>query len=192
MTILHLGCGRKRWPAREVFRDMGLNLELADSEPDMIHLDADHRLKPDVTCRLGDESIPLSDHSVDMAVANHVIEHIGQSGAASGWFDFWEEIYRVLKPGGTVFGVSPLWSSVWAWGDPTHARAISRECFAFLSQGSYRIPGNVISPFRVRCDFNWASMPGLETGTVVLNPGPYATLGFALSAVKPLRPWWED
>jgi SAM-dependent methyltransferase len=192
VTVLHLGCGRKKLPARDVMRDMGLSLDLGDAEPTMVHLDADPTLHPHYVCTLGEDSIPLADNTVDVALANHVIEHIGKTGEPSGWFAFWEDLYRVLRPGGTLFGVSPLWSSVWAWGDPSHVREISRECFTFLAQGSYRIPGNVISPFRVRCDFGWASMPGLETGSVVMNPGPYASIGFALTAIKPLRPWWED
>lgn len=169
MRILHLGCGR-----------VGKNLpEYAGAE--IVTLDADARLEPDVVCDLGWQPIPFEPDSFDVAVAIHVLEHIGRQGETAEWFDFWEDLYRVLKPGGLLRFESPLYSSVWAWADPSHTRALSPESFVFFNQDAYRIPGSSISPFRIRCDFE-------PIGELVVRDGNF---GGALRARKPLRPWWE-
>src|SRR6185369_14175754 len=123
------------------------------SGPDRVTLDADARLWPDVVCTLGKDPLPFADDHFDAATAVHVLEHIGKQGETSEWFQFWEELYRVLKPSGLLAIEAPLYSSVWAWADPTHVRALSPEAFAFFDQDNYRIAGSSISPYRVRCDF---------------------------------------
>lgn len=181
-TVLHLGCGR-------------VGRSLADY-PDarVVSLDADARLEPDLICTLGWHAIPLPDHSVDVAVAHHVLEHIGRQGETGDWFFFWEDLYRVLKPGGLVRFWSPLASSTWAWADPSHTRALSPESFVFLDQGSYRLPGSTISPFRLRCDFERIGsclyMPDINPA--VRAREAVSHFGGVLRARKPLRVWWDD
>lgn len=161
MTLV-LGCGRT-----------------GHARPDVVTLDADARLQPDIRCTLGVDPIPLAENSVDHATAIHVLEHIGRQGETAEWFQFWEELYRVLKPGASLFFEAPLYSSVWAWADPSHTRALSPEAFVFLSQASYRLTPSSISPYRIHCDF---------------VPQPYHALGDhfqgVLIAQKPLRVWW--
>ncbi len=167
--ILHLGSGRVGRKLRET------------EEFDVVALDQDERLKPDIVCCLGKDPIPLADNSVDEAVAIHVLEHIGKQGETTEWFQFWEELYRVLKPGGKLEFLSPMWDSVWAWGDPTHTRVLAPQSFIFFAQDNYRIDGSPISPYRIRCDF----IPAKFTE----EPG--GNLGGILVAKKPLKPWWE-
>ena len=151
-------------------------------EHDVMTLDADPMVHPDLVCCLGRDAIPLPDESVDAAIAIHVLEHIGKTGETADWFFFWEDIYRVLKPHGRLEFISPKWDSVWAWADPSHVRLISPESFYFFQQANYGIPGNPISPFRIRCDFR----PGTFQDT------PNGNFGGVLIANKPLNPWWED
>ena len=177
-TVLHLGCGRKK---DERFGH--------GDDVRIITLDADRENKPDIVCHLGRGTIPLPDNSVDQAIAIHVLEHIGRQGDTVEWFHFWEDLYRVLKPDGELHLLSPLWSSVWCWADPTHTRALSPQAFVFFSQDHYRIPGSAISPYRIHCDFEatqqFEGIPG-EVGPEIEH---FAGI---LRAKKPLRPWWED
>jgi len=77
---------------------------------------------------LGKDKWPFKDNSVDGAIAHHVIEHL------TNWFGkfervhFFNELYRVLKPGATCEIVCPDWTSDRFWGDPTH-----REPFGSMS-----------------------------------------------------------
>lgn len=194
MRILHLGCGRKQWPAAQLLAHVGLWLPDAESA-EVIHLDADPANKPDLVCTLGRDSIPLPEASINLVVAWHVLEHVGRQGEVGEWFQCWEELYRVLTPGGLLYGEAPYYTSIWAWSDPSHVRAISEHSFVFFAQDSYRVEGSMISPYRVACDFQWAAMPGLPAGYARLpdraNPGS-DHLRFAMAAIKPLRPWWQD
>lgn len=193
MTVLHLGCGRKRLEAADLFEYVGLKMDAPGAH--VLHLDADPTLSPDLLCRLGDDAIPLPDNSVDLAIAWHVIEHIGTQGQTAEWFAFWEDLYRVLKPGGWLYGECPYYTSIWAWSDPTHTRALSEAAFVFFDQDAYRIPQSAISPYRIACDFGRMAMPGLPDGYQVVtqpeNP-KVQSLRFALTAKKPLSPWWEN
>lgn len=180
-TVLHLGSGR-----------VGRNLpEYPDAR--IITLDADARLEPDLVCVLGCNNIRLIDNIVDVAVAHHVLEHIGRQGDTREWFHFWEELYRVLKPGGLLHFESPLASSTWAWADPSHTRALTPESFVFFDQDAYRIAGSNISPFRIRCDFERIGNVKYiaDCNPVVWAREAVSHFSGTLRARKPLRPWWE-
>lgn len=183
MKVLHLGCGRK-----------GRDLVIETTEPvEILTLDADRRLEPDLVCRLGRDRIPLDDNSIDLAVAIQVLEHIGRQGETADWFFFWEDLYRVLAPGGRVQFESPLYSSVWAWADPSHTRALSPQAFVFFSQESYRLPASAISPYRIACDFAPVSFEGMaDINPEIRAQEPFSHFRGVLEAQKPLRPWWQD
>ncbi len=196
LNVLHLGCGRKQWNSQKLMDYCGLKLGASSFTR---HLDRDPSVEPDLLCNLGTQNIPLVDECVDVAIAWHVIEHIGGPGDATepqkAWFHFWEELYRVLKPNGWIYGESPNYDGIWAWSDPTHVRAMSEASFVFFNQDSYRIPESAISPYRIRCDFEWLALPGLPDGrTVIVDPKDSRNrmLRFALKAKKPFHCWWHD
>jgi len=193
MHVLHLGCGRKKLEAADLFRYVGLGMDASDVC--VTHVDADPRLNPDIVCRLGAEALPLPDDSVDMVIVWHVLEHIGQQGQTAEWFAFWEDLYRVLVPNGWVYGECPYYSSLWAWSDPTHTRAISEHSFVFFAQDSYRVQPSAISPYRIACDFGRLGLANMPDGYAVITDQQDAriqSLRFGLMAIKPLQPWWED
>jgi len=176
MKILHLGCGRSRVP----------KLIPVDESAEIVTLDADSSLSPDIVCCLGRNPIALPDDSMDEAIAVHVLEHIGKQGETAEWFQFWEEIYRVLKPGGKLKFLSPFWSAVWAWADPTHTRALSPEALYFFNQANYKILDSPISPYRIHCDFVSETFQMIQT----VENGPIEHFAGILTARKPLQPWW--
>ena len=184
LRVLHLGFGRT---GREV-------PFVTEPIAELFTLDADPFLKPDFVCRLGQATLPFPDNSIDVAVAVHVLEHIGKQGETAEWFQFWEDLYRVLVPDGELRFESPLYDSVWSFADPTHSRALSPQAFLYFAQDSYRQPGSAISPYRIRCDL----VPvGTFIGVRDSNPEIAAVESVShfrgvLKARKPLRAWWLD
>lgn len=73
----------------------------------------------------------------DHVLAQDIVEHIPHTVftiddrpcAKDGFFLFFEELWRCLKPGGTVELRFPSFNSLNNWRDPTHTRRILRENF---------------------------------------------------------------
>lgn len=143
-----------------------------------LDINADH--KPDVVWDLNVRPLPFDDDTFDTIRAFDVLEHLGQQGDYRSFFAEWSEWWRILKPGGILYGISPHWASPWAWMDPGHTRVIGPELFTFLSQKNYETQVGVtpISDYRFlyRGDFNLIHS--------VVDGGTYQ---FGLRAVKPSR-----
>ena len=58
----------------------------------------------------------IPDNSVDEVNSSHFVEHL--TGAER--IGFFNELYRVMKPGAVATIVTPNWSHACAYGDPTH------------------------------------------------------------------------
>ena len=189
LTVLHLGCGRHK----RTMADLGLEIPGYTGDVRVVNLDGNPDVQPDVVCWLGRDRIDLPDDSVDLVVAMHVLEHIGVQGQTEEWFHFWEELYRVMKPNGQVAFECPYYSSLWAWADPTHVRAISEMSFLYFNQDAYRC-GGAIPDYRIRCDFqNGGFVTRADsTNADVAAKETVSFINGTLVARKPLRPWWED
>ena len=109
----------------------------------------------------------FKDNSVDEIEISHFVEHIPHgNGYEDPFFQFFDEIYRILKPAefdpanpniptkGFVNVVSPYYSSMRAWQDPTHNRAISEASFLYLNK-QWRID-NLLEHYPVGCDFDFS------------------------------------
>lgn len=59
---------------------------------------------------------PWKDASVAEAHASHFLEHLTSMQRCA----FFNELYRILVPGGTCQIITPHWNSCRAYGDPTH------------------------------------------------------------------------
>lgn len=74
--------------------------------------------------------IPVEDGTVDAVRASHVLEHV-PAGAARLWF--FNEVHRVLKPGGTFQVIVPMLTGTWhAIADPTHVSFWVPESFGYF------------------------------------------------------------
>lgn len=104
---------------------------------DLVTLDMNGAHSPDHVHDLEDIPLPFDDNSFDEIHAYDTLEHTGLQGDWKFFFDQWNDFYRILKPGGFFCGISPHWSSPWAWGDPGHTRIISPECMLFLDRLEY-------------------------------------------------------
>lgn len=198
LNVLVVGCGEK-----QSLDDYQFTLTGGAKADDvrLTTLDMNPGVTPDLVCTLGREPIALPDDSVHLIVALHVLEHVGAPGDADSWFGMWEEFYRVLKPGGAVQFECPYYSSLWAWADPTHVRAISEYTFLYLNQDAYRESGSAIPRFRVKADFAWASdedgkpryslIPDYAN-TDVMAREPVSHIRGMLAVRKPFKGWWEN
>jgi hypothetical protein len=109
----------------------------------------------------------FADNSVDEIECSHFVEHIPHGdGYHDPYFQFFDEIYRILKPAefdpanpnipirGFANITCPYYSSVRAWWDPTHQRAISEQSFLYLNK-QWRID-NMLDHYPVSCDFDFS------------------------------------
>jgi hypothetical protein len=181
-VTLVLGCGRQDY--RAIY---GLTGEV-------ITLDKEPNVHPDIVCELGLGTIPLSNDRVDFVIAHHVLEHIGFTGQTKEWFDFWEELYRIMKPNALLEFLSPYGNSIWAWADPSHVRALFPQSFIYLSQDNYRIKNSAISPFRIECDFiPYGPFKTLaDPNKDIARLEPFSHFMGTLRVNKPLKAWWLD
>lgn len=89
---------------------------------DPIHGEGDFR-------RRVQDGIPLRDGSVESARCAHVMEHIPSTDRISVFNDVW----RVLRPGGTFEVVVPLFPSYGAIADPTHVSLWVEQSFWYFT-----------------------------------------------------------
>lgn len=108
----------------------------------------------------------FADNSVDEIECSHFVEHIPHGdGYHDPFLQFFDEIYRILKPAefdptnpniplkGFARITCPYYSSMRAWQDPTHQRAISEASFLYLNK-QWRID-NKLNHYDVTCDFDF-------------------------------------
>lgn len=143
----------------------------------LVTLDMNDEHLPDVVWDLNKVPLPFGDDTADSISAYDVLEHVGVQGDWQFFFDQWSDFWRILKPGGHFFGISPCGASPWAWADPGHTRVIAPESLIFLSQPNYGHPPMTDYRFCYQADFD------------VIYSETYDNLqhGFVLQAVKPSR-----
>jgi hypothetical protein len=109
----------------------------------------------------------FADNSVDEIECSHFVEHIPHGdGYNDPFLQFFDEIHRILKPAefdpnnpniptkGFANITCPYYSSMRAWQDPTHQRAISEASFLYLNK-QWRID-NKLDHYTVKCDFDFS------------------------------------
>lgn len=67
--------------------------------------------------RVLSRTLPFADASIESIVSHHFFEHVGE-----GFIPLVDEVYRVLKPGGILRAITPLFPSTSAVEDPDHCR----------------------------------------------------------------------
>ena len=85
--------------------------------------------------------LPFEYEIFDEIHAYDVLEHFGQQGNFKGFFRGWKEFWRVLKPGGILYGICPKYSDEWAFGDPGHTRVITFGTLGYLTKEMYETLG---------------------------------------------------
>jgi len=109
----------------------------------------------------------FADNSVDEIECMNFVEHIPHGDSRDDpFFQFFDEIHRILKPAefdqnnpniplrGFARITCPYYSSMRAWQDPTHQRAISEASFLYLNK-QWRLD-NKLDHYPVTCDFDFS------------------------------------
>ena len=92
------------------------------------------------------------DNSVDEVFVSHFIEHIPHGdGYHDPFFQFFDELYRILKPGGLARFIIPYFTSVRAIQDPTHMRSIGEPTFFYLTKAWRKM--NKLEHYPIKCNF---------------------------------------
>jgi SAM-dependent methyltransferase len=109
----------------------------------------------DLICRLGFESIPLDDGSVDTIFCRDFLEHIPkahyserESKLRYPLIYLMNEIWRVLKPGGAFTSFTPCYPAPEVHQDPTHLSVWTLESMQYFC-GKYSVAQN----YGVRTNF---------------------------------------
>lgn len=100
-------------------------------------LDMNPAVEPDLVWNLDDLPLPFHDNTFDEIHAYEVLEHCGRQGDWRAFFALFDELHRILKPGGHIIASTPAWDGPWAWGDPGHTRIIDWQQLTFLDRSRY-------------------------------------------------------
>lgn len=133
--VLDIGCGSNKWPGA-----VGVDIS-SDTDADIV-MDLD--------------SFPyeIESDSFDQILCQDVIEHVKEP------YRVMQELHRIGRPGARVHLRTPHFSSVLAYGDPTHrhylsalaVRALAEPGFAHYTPARFRVIHVTIdlwTPFRL-------------------------------------------
>lgn len=130
---------------------------------------------------------PIADSSVDELYCSHFIEHIPNReieprdlldpnpqmldrwAGVDMLIAFFDECWRILKPGGKFRVICPSLRSNRAFQDPTHRRFIAAETFAYFSR-DWREANKLEHYLRARCNFGGACNHTLPADLSLLSP----------------------
>jgi predicted SAM-dependent methyltransferase len=125
---LNLGCGKQR-----IDGFVGVDCVKTDAV-DIVH---DLETYP----------YPFDNDSVDEIVISHFVEHVHDL------MSFFNELYRILKPGAKCTVVSPYYTSIRAVQDPTHVRGICETTFIYYNR-EWRV-NNGLDHYPITADFDF-------------------------------------
>jgi len=119
-----------------------------NKKPGFVGVDAIAFDGVDVVMNLTDRW-PWGDNTVSEIHASHVIEHFGQMHRC--WI--FNEMYRVLVPGGKVTLIAPHWANNRAFGDPTHQWPPFAEMAMYYLGKKWRDEQAPHTNSMLQCDF---------------------------------------
>jgi hypothetical protein len=88
---------------------------------------------------------PFTDNSMEEVYASHYIEH------TKDLMKFMDEVWRICQHGAKVTFLAPYYTSIRAWGDPTHTRAISEFTWLYY-QKPWRV-SQKLDHYPIQCDY---------------------------------------
>jgi predicted SAM-dependent methyltransferase len=123
---------------------------------DWIGVDISKNSCVDIVHDLNKYPWPFEDNSVDEIHCSHYVEHIPHDieseDKRDGLIQFMDEVYRILKPGGKMTIIAPYYTSIRAFGDPTHRRFICDWTFYYYSK-EWR-DNNKLDHYGIKSDFD--------------------------------------
>ncbi len=194
---LDLGCGTKpRNPYRQE-RLFGIDIRHGLQAPGVEVI---------VAANLALQAIPFPDSHFDSVSAYDFLEHIprvvldhASSSSRLPFVELMNEIWRVLKPNGLFYAVTPVFSHEKMWRDPTHVNPITPKSFRYFTRPElgarmYGYTGDFEVLRQTRCRFKReyepASLPmgGTLSRWLDRATGQAAHLVWEWRALKPAAP----
>jgi len=86
------------------------------------------------------EAIPFADAFFDSVSAYDFIEHVPRllavpgDGTRASFVELMNEVWRVLRPGGRLYAVTPAWPKAAAFVDPTHVNIITDRTHTYFCE----------------------------------------------------------
>lgn len=129
---LHLDLGSGSQPRNPFSAEKLIGVDIFEEPPEGFSIEFQY-VRADITKRL-----PFQDTSFNSVSAYDVLEHVPRWERINGEIKFpfvslMNEIWRILKPGGFFYAVTPMFPSISAFGDPTHVNVISRETISYFA-----------------------------------------------------------
>jgi ubiquinone/menaquinone biosynthesis C-methylase UbiE len=93
-----------------------------------IGIDRNPRSRADILCDLDRFPYPFRDSSFDRLQAVHVIEHVNDV------LQTMEEFHRLVRPGGSIFLVTPHYTDFSSFCDPTHRWHLNSFSFRYFGE----------------------------------------------------------
>ena len=144
IIAIELGCGQtKQTP--EFFTE---NMNITPTK--VIGVDIEKCEGVDVVHDLTKFPYPFKDESADAIYTCHFQEHLDGEERIK----FFNECYRILKPGGKMRHIHPYYKSVRAVQDPTHKFPPISENSYFYWDKSWR-EANKLDHYPIKCDFEF-------------------------------------
>jgi SAM-dependent methyltransferase len=99
----------------------------------------------DLVCNIGFEPLPLGDDTVDRIVCRDFLEHLPKGYYSEAdkrmkypIIDLMNEIWRVLRPGGTFTSLTPCEPNIEVHRDPTHLSVWTLQSMDYFC-GKYKV-----------------------------------------------------
>jgi SAM-dependent methyltransferase len=126
------------------------------------------------------QAIPFADNSFESVSAYDFLEHVPRvlptadgQGTRFPFIELMNEVWRVLKPGGMLYAVTPVYPGKAAFQDPTHVNIMTVDTHAYFTR-----PQKMAAMYGFTGDF--------EARRVQLTrPNP------AVAFIPPPSGWWE-
>lgn len=136
---------------KEIKLDLACGLQKAEGYIGVDLLESSHA---DIILDLLKFPWPFEDNSVDDIFCAHFIEHIPKSLFVDDLlFKFFDECYRILKPGKFLKIVTPYYSSIRSIQDPTHHRSFGEASFCYFNK-KWREENN-LGHYPIKCNFSF-------------------------------------
>jgi hypothetical protein len=132
----------------------------------------------------------IPDNMYDVAIASHIVEHIPhyivENGEfvprhpvyQDGWFAWFAELWRVMKPGGEVHVLVPYAWSNSGMSDPTHTRYITPATLNYFNNATDDDPAfrYGMGPQRWSVDYNMLRLTPHELSLPHITGGTFSEL----------------